>query len=81
VNVRVGRLEVDFLWREAMLVVETDGYRFHRGRAAFETDRDRDLALRAGGYAVIRLTHRQVSEQATRIAEILRRAISRSAAN
>lgn len=31
VNVRIGRHLVDFLWREQRLVVETDGYRYHRG--------------------------------------------------
>jgi hypothetical protein len=34
VNVRVGKFEVDFLWRQRRLIVETDGYRFHRGSAA-----------------------------------------------
>ncbi len=46
VNVRVGRYLVDFLWRNSRLVVETDGYVSHRGRAAFEDDRQRDLQLR-----------------------------------
>jgi very-short-patch-repair endonuclease len=75
VNVRVGAIEVDFLWRETRLVVETDGYRYHRGRIAFEDDRARDLELQARGYLVIRLTHRQVAEEPGRIAEILRKAI------
>ncbi len=36
VNVRVGSLIVDFIWERQRLIVETDGYRFHRGRHAFE---------------------------------------------
>jgi very-short-patch-repair endonuclease len=73
VNVRVGRHLVDFLWREHRLVVETDGYRYHRGRAAFEGDRDRDLDLRAMGYEVVRLSFRQVTGDPRRVALLLSR--------
>jgi very-short-patch-repair endonuclease len=77
VNVRigpseVGSIEVDFLWRDRQLIVETDGYRYHRGRAAFEEDRDRDLTLRTRGYEVIRLTYRQVIDDPGRVAEVLK---------
>jgi very-short-patch-repair endonuclease len=68
VNVRVGPHLVDFLWRDAHLVVETDGYRYHRGRQAFEDDRGRDLDLRARGYDVLRLSYRQVTEEPERVA-------------
>jgi hypothetical protein len=37
VNVRVGLYEVDFLWREQRLIVEADGYRFHRGSQGEKT--------------------------------------------
>lgn len=75
VNVRIGPLEVDFHWPGARLAVETDGYRYHRGRSAFEHDRARDLELRDRGYTVIRLTQRQVVEEPERVARILREAI------
>jgi very-short-patch-repair endonuclease len=75
VNVRVGRRVADFLWREQRLIVETDGYRFHRGREAFEDDRGRDLELRALGFEVIRLSYRQVTGEAQRIAAVLREAL------
>jgi very-short-patch-repair endonuclease len=75
VNVRIGGRVVDFLWRDRRLIVETDGYRFHRGRAAFEDDRARDLELRALGYEVIRLSYRQVIEQPRQVAEVLRVAL------
>jgi very-short-patch-repair endonuclease len=75
VNVRVGRMEVDFLWPGAELVVEVDGYRYHRGRSAFERDRVRDLGLRDRGYAVIRLTHRQLLEEPGLVVKILCEAI------
>lgn len=62
VNVRIGRDLVDFLWRDRRLVVETDGYRYHRGRIAFDEDRERDLRLRALGFDVVRVSEKQVNE-------------------
>jgi very-short-patch-repair endonuclease len=76
VNVKVGPLTVDFLWRDRRVVVETDGYRAHRGHQAFEDDRDRDLRLRALGYEVVRLSYRQVSEEPRRVAVALRAFLS-----
>jgi len=71
VNVRLGPYLVDFLWRGRGLVVETDGYLYHRGRAAFQDDRGRDLELRRLGYEVLRLSERQVDEEPDRVAEAL----------
>ena len=59
-NARVAGLEVDFLWPDQRLIVEVDGYAFHRGRRAFERDRQRDAALAAQGYTVLRVTWRQL---------------------
>jgi very-short-patch-repair endonuclease len=75
VNVRIGGLTVDFLWRDERLIVETDGYRYHRGRQAFEDDRGRDLELRARGYEVLRLSYRQVSDRPERVIGALRRVL------
>jgi very-short-patch-repair endonuclease len=75
VNARLGGYLVDFLWRRQRLVVETDGYRFHRGRSAFEEDRRRDLALRALGYDVIRFSYRQIAAEPGTVAEALARAL------
>jgi very-short-patch-repair endonuclease len=71
VNVRVGSVLVDFIWRNRKLIVETDGYRYHRGRQAFEDDRERDLVLRSHGFEVVRLTHRQITMHPRRAAGIL----------
>ncbi len=71
VNVRLGPFLVDFLWRDQRLIVETDGYRFHRGREAFEADRARDVELRLLGYTVVRFTHRQVVREPSRVAQAL----------
>ena len=71
VNVRVGPHVVDFYWRRSKLVVETDGYGSHRGRAAFEDDRGRDLDLRALGFTVVRLAEKQVVEEAAQVAAVV----------
>ena len=68
VNVRVGHFEVDLLWREEGLVVETDGYSHHRSRAAFEADRARDARLTVLGLEVLRFTYRQVTGDSARVA-------------
>ena len=44
VNVLIDGMTVDFLWRHARLVVETDSYATHGGTIAFEDDRERGLA-------------------------------------
>jgi very-short-patch-repair endonuclease len=79
VNVRVGPFRVDFLWRRRRLVVETDGYRYHRGAQAFEDDHDRDLELHSLGYDVVRLTYRQVTTAPDRAASVVADALGRSA--
>ncbi len=47
--------EVDFLWREQKLVVETDGGRFHDNPAAGGRDSERNNALAKAGYHLPRL--------------------------
>jgi very-short-patch-repair endonuclease len=72
VNPRIGVFTVDFCWVERRLIVETDGYAAHRGRTAFEDDRARDLELRARGYDVLHLSHRQVFEEPDAVIAMLR---------
>lgn len=76
VNARVGPYEVDFLWREQRVIVETDGFSFHGGRAAFEGDRARDAALHALGFTVLRFTYRQVVCESVALAATLRRVLA-----
>jgi very-short-patch-repair endonuclease len=76
VNVRVGPHLVDFYWRERRLVVETDGWAAHRGRAAFEDDRGRDLDLLARGHQAIHIAEVQLDEEPEQVAEVLRAALA-----
>jgi len=71
-NTTVCGFEVDALWPRSRLVVELDGFGFHRHRAAFEKDRARDAMLLAEGYRVLRLTHRRMRDDPDLVAEQVR---------
>jgi very-short-patch-repair endonuclease len=71
VNATVAGLEVDFYWPRPKLVVEVDGWAFHRTRAAFERDRRRDTRLAAAGIRVLRLTDRQLATTPDDVARAL----------
>jgi very-short-patch-repair endonuclease len=60
VNVKVGKWEVDFLWPEQRVAVETDFFDYHRGSVPFEDDHQRELDLRHLGYTVRRYTGAQI---------------------
>jgi very-short-patch-repair endonuclease len=75
VNVVVGGFEVDFLWRGARVIVETDGYRSHAGRQAFEDDRRRDNELLTHGYGVLRFTYSRVVNDPAEVIATIRTAL------
>ena len=63
VNQRVAGHEADALFRKHRLIVEPAptakplvGYEFHKGRGAFESDRDRDADTLDAGHATVRPT-------------------------
>jgi len=72
VNVRIGIWTPDFLWSDRRLVVETDGYDFHRTAAARRRDARKDEALRALGLTVVRLTWSDVVERPAATAQRIR---------
>jgi very-short-patch-repair endonuclease len=71
-NVPVGIYEVDFYWPDANLIVEIDGAATHHTRKAFHADRRRDRALAAEGIQVLRVTWRDLDDQAGLAGELLR---------
>jgi very-short-patch-repair endonuclease len=77
-NVIVAGHLVDFHWPAAKLVVEVDGYAFHRDRASFEADRHRDLDLQLAGQRAIRLTQRRIHSERSRVQAELRALIRRT---
>jgi len=76
-NVKIGRWEVDFLWREQDVVVETDCFTYHQGSVAFEDDHARELDLRQQGYVVLRFTDTQIKEEPARVVADVARALGR----
>lgn len=76
INSVICGLEVDCLWRRQGLVVELDGFEFHRGRVAFERDLARDKKLRLAGLRVIRLSYGMVRDEARDVVELVRRELA-----
>ena len=52
----------DLVFDDVKLIVEIDGFAYHGDRDAFERDRQRQNALTAAGWTVLRFTWRQVHE-------------------
>jgi very-short-patch-repair endonuclease/predicted transcriptional regulator of viral defense system len=71
-NALVEGFEVDAFWPAHRLIVELDSWTFHRGRRAFERDRERSAALQAAGYRVIPVTWRRLTRHPAELAEQLR---------
>jgi len=66
------RLKPDFLWRDADLIVEADGRRFHDTDSAFQSDREREQRLQLAGWRVSRCTWEQIEREPQRLAETIR---------
>jgi uncharacterized protein DUF559 len=75
-NTMVAGHEVDAFWPAAKLVVELDGYAFHRSPEAFERDRARDVALAIAGLRVIRLTWRVINREEAATAQAIGRLLA-----
>jgi very-short-patch-repair endonuclease len=75
VNQRIAGREVDFLFAGPRLIVETDSWRYHRTRRAFEDDRARDALLLARGYRTLRVTDRQLTRAPAAVAALLAEAL------
>jgi predicted transcriptional regulator of viral defense system len=75
VNVVVMDRVVDFLWPDAKVIVETDGYAFHGDRRSFERDRESTVMLTAAGYAVHRMTYRMLKSNPEPVLRLLRSAL------
>jgi very-short-patch-repair endonuclease len=71
-NVRIEGLEVDFVWRDRRLIVEVDGYAYHRSPSAFEADRERDVTLSVAGWQVLRFTWAQITRRRAWVAAACR---------
>jgi len=75
-NVQIEGYEVDFVWREHRLIVETDGWRAHGTRTAFERDRRRDADLLAAGWRVLRISYERLKREPAWVAQRLAAALA-----
>lgn len=62
-NVEILGHEVDAFWPCERVIVELDGYAFHRHRVAFEEDRSKDAKRQVAGYRAIRITDRRLERE------------------
>jgi very-short-patch-repair endonuclease len=69
--------EVDCLWREQRLAVELDGRATHGTARAFERDREKDRLLLVDGWRMVRITWRQLRDDAPAVVADLRRLLRR----
>ena len=69
---------VDAVWRDQRLIVEVDGYDFHKGPFKFATDRERDVCLTTKGWRVLRFTWGHVTERPAWVAAAIRLACGNS---
>jgi very-short-patch-repair endonuclease len=71
-RIRGRRIEADCVWRDAKLIVELDGRDAHNSTPAFESDRERDAALTAAHWRVVRITSRRMRRDGKALASELR---------
>lgn len=63
----VNGFEVDFLWPNLGLVVETDGLRYHRTPSTQAHDAKRDRAHVLAGMTPLRFTHYEIKHERSRV--------------
>jgi hypothetical protein len=67
--------EIDALFEAEKVIVEIDGWDFHKDRQSFESDRERDTVAADHGFLTVRLTGRRLdrrpAEEAARLLRIL----------
>ena len=76
-NVKFGRFEADFVWREEKLIVELDSATYHSGPGVFHRDHEKDLVFRSAGFDVMRPTRAHVVYEGPRVLVLLVRALAR----
>jgi len=75
INEPWNRWEIDFLFREEGIAVETDGRATHERRMQFERDREKDRDLQLAGLLALRFTYPEVMRRpAAVVVKTLRRA-------
>jgi very-short-patch-repair endonuclease len=79
-NVLVDGFLVDAYWPDARLIVELDGYEFHRDREMFEADRRKLAQLRLAGHQALAFTYEQVVGDPSWVVDTVRGLLARDSA-
>jgi very-short-patch-repair endonuclease len=80
-NAMVEGIVVDALWRKERLIVELDGFEFHKSRRPFEEDRRRDAKLQVAGYTVLRITQERLTNEPEAVLADIRSLLSAARAS
>lgn len=72
VLLRTGRARIDFAYPDKMLAIEVDGYEKRASPKAMESDLDRQNALVAEGWTVLRFTWNMVVRRPAKVAAEIR---------
>jgi very-short-patch-repair endonuclease len=75
-NVLLHGFLADCWWPQARLVVEIDGYEFHKSRKQFEENRLRDTKLQLEGIRVLRVTQPRIECEPDELLRDVRRGLS-----
>ena len=78
-NATVAGYVVDALYPEHKVIVELDGWAYHRDRRSFENDRERDAATLEADHVTIRLTRERWRRDPQREAQRLHRILQHRA--
>lgn len=78
-NQRLGRWEIDVLFRGPKIAIEVDGLAFHTDPDAFQRDRVKQNELALMGYQVLRFTWLDLTEYPERVTAEVEFALSRRA--
>ena len=70
-NVMLGKYQADVYYRKERLIVELDGWPFHRTKKAFEDDRERDAYMLVHRIVTVRITRDRLEKAPAHEAERL----------
>jgi very-short-patch-repair endonuclease/predicted transcriptional regulator of viral defense system len=73
-------LEIDFVWRAARVAIEIDSWKYHRQHGQFRRDRRRDQLLELSGWAHVRFTDVEISDEPAHVEAVVRRLLARARA-
>jgi predicted transcriptional regulator of viral defense system len=71
-------VEIDMLWRDQRLAIESDGEETHGTRGAFQSDRRRAQRLVAAGYRVAGVTWLQVEDEISAVVARIKRMLDQA---